>query len=331
MVDSGGGGGGGSGTVAPQPLVSVVIATYNRRDLVPECIGSVLAQTFGDFEVLVIDDGSTDGTTELIRERFPEVRVVRQPNAERSAAFNHGIRIAQGRYVCFLADDDLFEPWHLAQFAEAWRRTPNAPIFAARASFWDPDTGRTRPLQDFDPATVARDAVRVGTVVSPVCLFVERHILTEVGGFPEDRTLTGSEDWILLLKLVRHHAILRLDRPSVRVRQHAGQSMKNLRAISDSREAATRQILDGLLGEPLDAEFRRLLQAGTHRLVAAHRYGEGEMRDARRSVREVIRLLGWRKGVRSAGRLWLQTWLGPAASLLARRVKQRLTWRRPPA
>lgn len=313
------------------PLVSVVVATYNRRDLVPECIRSVLAQSFRDFEVVVIDDGSTDGTTELIQETFPEVRVVRQANAERSAAFNHGVRIARGRFVCFLADDDLFEPWHLSQFEEAWRAAPDAPIFAARASFWDPDTGRTKPLQDFDPATVARDAVRVGTVVSPVCLFVERRVIMEVGGFPEDRTLTGSEDWVLLLKLVRRHPIARLERPSVRVRQHAGQSMRNLRAISDSREAATRQILDeGLLGEPLDAESRRLLEAGTLRLVAAHRYGGGEMRDARRYVGQVIRLLGWRDGLRSVGRLWLETWLGPAGSVLARTWKEQLTWRRPP-
>lgn len=312
------------------PLLSVVIATYNRRELVQESIRSVLAQSFRDFEVVVIDDGSTDGTTEAIEQSFPEVRVVRQANAERSAAFNHGIRIARGRYVCFLADDDLFEPWHLAQFELAWRSAQNAPIFATLAQHWNPQTGRLRLVQDFDPLTLWRDVLVVGTVVSPVCLFVERGLLLQVGGFPEDRSLIGAEDWVLLLNLARRHPVRKLNRPSVRVRRHAGRSMNNLRAISDSKEAATRRILeDDLLGEPLDPESRRLLVAGTHRLVAAHRYGAGDMAEAREHAREVIRLLGWREGVRLTGQVWVQTWLGSTGSTIARRCKERLTWRRP--
>lgn len=313
-----------------RPLVSVVIATYNRRDLVQECIRSVLAQSYRGFEVVVIDDGSTDGTTRLIEQLFPEVRVIHQENAERGAAFNRGIRMARGRYVCFLGDDDLHEPWHLAQFEEAWRTAQDAPIFATRGWFWDPDTGRTRVLQDFDTSTLPRDVAFLGTVVSPACLFVERQVLLEVGGFPEDRSVIGAEDWVLLLNLVRRYAVRKLDRPSLRVRQHAGRSMNNLRAISDAKEAATSCMLQGgLLCDPLDDELRRLMVAGTHRLVAAHRYGAGEMREAREHSRQVIRMLGWRKGLRSNGRLWVQTWLGPAGSAMVRRCKERLTWRPP--
>ena len=314
----------------PDPLVSVVIATYNRRELVRQSVKSVLAQSFRGFEIIVIDDGSTDGTTEALQREFPGVRVVRQDNAERSAAFNHGTRIARGQYVAFLADDDLFEPWHLEQFAVAWRNSPDAPIFASRAWLWDPDTGRRKLLQDFDPDTVRRDVISVGTVVSPVCMFVDRDKLLDAGGFPDDRSLTGSEDWVLLLKLLRRYEVIKLDRVSVRVRQHAGQSMRNLRMISDSREEATRRILeDDLLGK-LDDNSQRLLMAGTHRLVAAHRYGAGEMREARDHIRKIIQAIGWRAGTRVAGRLWLQTWLGRTGSTVARRIKEQTTWRTSP-
>jgi hypothetical protein len=314
----------------PDPLVSVVIPTYNRRDLVGQTVESVLGQSFRGFETIVVDDGSTDGTADLIEREYPSVRVVRQENAERSAAFNHGIREARGRYVAFLADDDLFEPWHLSQFEEAWRTAPDAPVFASTAWLWNPDTGRRKLLRDFDPSTVRRDAIAVGTVISPVCLFVDRHVLLEIGGFPDDRSLIGSEDWVLLLELVTRHEVMKLPRPSVRVRQHAGQSMKNLRVISDSREAATERLLQGEFVETLDDESRRLLAAGTHRLVAAHRYAAGEMPEARTHIRSIIGAVGWKAGVRSAGRLWLQTWLGPAGSTVARTVKDRITWRAAP-
>ncbi len=98
------------------PVVSVIIPTFNRREYVQEAIDSVLAQTYTDYEIIVIDDGSTDGTGEALRERYGN-RVIYewQENQGESVARNRGIALAQGEYIAFLDSDDLWLPEKLAK------------------------------------------------------------------------------------------------------------------------------------------------------------------------------------------------------------------------
>lgn len=93
------------------PHVSVIIPTYNRAHLIGATIASVLEQTYSDFEVIVVDDGSTD-QTELVISRISDsrLRYVRQPNCGRSKARNHGLSLARGKYITFLDSDDLYLP-----------------------------------------------------------------------------------------------------------------------------------------------------------------------------------------------------------------------------
>jgi glycosyltransferase involved in cell wall biosynthesis len=97
-------------------LVSVVIPSYNRAYCVAATIDSALAQTHGNMEILLVDDGSSDGTRELIAERYrdePRVRYIHQANAGVSAARNHGLRMARGQYVALLDSDDIWLPWKI--------------------------------------------------------------------------------------------------------------------------------------------------------------------------------------------------------------------------
>lgn len=91
------------------PKVSVVIPTYNRAYCVGDAIRSVLEQTYKDFEIIVIDDGSTDNTSEVLAEFGGKIRVIRQENAGVSAARNAGIRVARGQWIAFLDSDDVWE------------------------------------------------------------------------------------------------------------------------------------------------------------------------------------------------------------------------------
>jgi len=97
-----------------KPSVSVVIATYNRANFLPETIDSVLNQRFQDFELIVVDDGSTDNSREVLRRYEPRVRYIYQENHGPSAARNLGVRHAKGAWIAIQDSDDLCAPEHLA-------------------------------------------------------------------------------------------------------------------------------------------------------------------------------------------------------------------------
>lgn len=100
-----------------QPFFSIIIPSYNRAASISKAVNSVLAQTFTNWELLVVDDGSTDTTADVIK-GFADsrIRYIYQQNAERSAARNNGIKQANGRYICFLDSDDYYLPNHLESF-----------------------------------------------------------------------------------------------------------------------------------------------------------------------------------------------------------------------
>ncbi|HPI71773.1 MAG TPA: glycosyltransferase family 2 protein [bacterium] len=93
------------------PLVSVVIPTFNRADLLPAAIDSVLGQTYERLEILVVDDGSTDHTMEVLRPYADRIRVIAGEHRGPSAARNLGMRAATGEYLCFLDSDDVYYPY----------------------------------------------------------------------------------------------------------------------------------------------------------------------------------------------------------------------------
>lgn len=110
-----------------QPTVSIIIPSYNRAHLIAETLKSVAAQTFTDYEVLVIDDGSKDNTEEMIKplcDRDSRIRYFKQANGGVSTARNHGLRLARGEFVAFLDSDDLWSPWKLAVQVQLMRALP---------------------------------------------------------------------------------------------------------------------------------------------------------------------------------------------------------------
>lgn len=100
-----------------KPFFSIIIPTYNRGHFISTAINSVINQSHNNWELLIIDDGSTDNTQELISDYTDErIIYIKQKNKERSAARNHGIRLAKGKWVCFLDSDDYYENNHLSNF-----------------------------------------------------------------------------------------------------------------------------------------------------------------------------------------------------------------------
>jgi glycosyltransferase involved in cell wall biosynthesis len=102
------------------PFFSIIVPTYNRAHFLPKAIESVLSQTFEDWELVIVDDGSTDTTREVVLAyQDPRIVYIYQENQERSAARNHGISKAKGEYICFLDSDDYYLPEKLANYKRA--------------------------------------------------------------------------------------------------------------------------------------------------------------------------------------------------------------------
>lgn len=103
------------------PFFSIILPTYNRADFLPKAIESVIDQTYKDWELIIVDDGSTDHTKEIVKtfsEQDQRIQYIYQENAERSAARNNGIKHAQGKFICFLDSDDKYHPAHLQGFVD---------------------------------------------------------------------------------------------------------------------------------------------------------------------------------------------------------------------
>ena len=98
------------------PLVSVIIPTFNRAEVVSRAVNSVLNQTFKDFECIVVDDGSTDETDSVLRGFADKIKVIKTENRGVSAARNTGAKLAAGKYIAFLDSDDEWKPKKLQKF-----------------------------------------------------------------------------------------------------------------------------------------------------------------------------------------------------------------------
>src|SRR5262249_35304485 len=114
---------------------SVVIPTYNRLDFLRQAISSVWAQTNREYEIIVVDDGSTDGTMDYLLSLGPNIKALRQANSGPGAARNLGAKHASGRYVAFLDSDDVWFPWTLATYHKLIQQYRPSLICAATSEF----------------------------------------------------------------------------------------------------------------------------------------------------------------------------------------------------
>ncbi len=207
------------------PAVSVVVATHEQGAWLDEAIAGVRAQTFADWDLVVVDDGSTDGTR-AIAERHqredPRVRYLWQARSERSAARNRGIAESAGPLVAFLDADDRWLPEKLARQVAALARDPGAGLCYTPARFIGPAGERLairKPLRAITGDVFAR-LVR-GNVLILASVIVRRSCLDAVGGFDPALAALGCEDWDLWLRIARRWQVTVVDEELTLYRRHA--------------------------------------------------------------------------------------------------------------
>lgn len=209
-------------------MFSVLVPTYNHEPYVAAALDSLLAQTWTDWEAVVVNDGSTDGTARILAQyaqRDPRFRIFHKENGGVSSALNEGIRQARGRWICWLSSDDLFEPDALAIFEESIRKDPSCRFFHADFHELVHETGEKR-LGPLDRAAgLPAEAFQTisffnGNYIHGISVCIDRSLFDQAGGF--DPALKYAQDMDMWLRLSALTPLRYLDRRLCITRVHAG-------------------------------------------------------------------------------------------------------------
>ncbi|MFW6011213.1 MAG: glycosyltransferase [Desulfosalsimonas sp.] len=186
-------------TFDQNPLVSVIIPVYNRRAWIAQAVDSVLCQNYKPFELIVVDDGSTDGTMEILSAYGNKIRVIRQPNSGVSAARNKGAAAAEGNLLAFLDSDDYWLSGKLAAQVEFFRKNPDIRICQTE-EIWIRKGKRVNPGRRHRKSggMIFEKSLEL-CMISPSAVMMKKDLFDERGGF--DENLPACEDYDLWLKI----------------------------------------------------------------------------------------------------------------------------------
>jgi glycosyltransferase involved in cell wall biosynthesis len=271
-----------------QPVVSVVIPAYNAAWCVAEAIDSVLAQDYQDFEVIVVDDGSTDDTANVLASYGDSIRVVHQANGGLSNARNAGIREARGEFVAFLDADDWWLPGKLNRQVKLMQAEPALGFCSTAARVEDPQG----QLVNFWECPRVQGSLLVhlfnenaAVAGSGSGVLVKRDLLLQVGDF--DESLKSLEDIDMWMRLAAVAGYACIPEPLTVLLKHPSSMSRNLKVMRNAAIQVMRKN-HPLLPQQLQGGFWRAGMAGIHGDYAKWQYRAGNRGEA---LLEVFRLL----------------------------------------
>jgi glycosyltransferase involved in cell wall biosynthesis len=231
------------------PFFSVVIPTYNRANFILKTLQTVFDQTYRNFEIIVVDNCSTDNTEELLRPFHDAGRlrfIKHDRNYERARSRNTGMGAARGDFVTLLDSDDLMYPSNLADAAEFVASNPSAKCFHNLSEIVSPE-GRLVYRQRFPPLKDQARAIASGNFLSCIGDFIHREIY-QTYQFDTHPLMTGAEDWDFWLRVLADYPLGRIPRVNSGIVQHAGRSVQTQDLTN--LEAGLRMLREKLAAEP---------------------------------------------------------------------------------
>ena len=257
------------------PKVSVVLPAYNAALFIQQTIASITAQSFGDLEIIVVDDGSIDATAKIAAAQDPRVRVVQQHNQGIAFARNVGISHARGEWIAFMDHDDLWHPQKLKAQCAVLGCDPGCGIVYGEFLRWDPLTPPNFPDEEIDSTRVVADLsgfilsqlVRTNWVLLSTAM-VRRSVFETVGCF--DPAMPPADDWDFVIRAAEHYRFVKLAQTVALYRVHSGQTSLKLTSRNvefELRARALERVTD-LGGSVLDMDdinqrqFRALFNYG---------------------------------------------------------------------
>lgn len=227
------------------PKVSIVIPSYNRADYLGMTLDSILAQSYEDFEVVFVDDGSTDSTKQILETYISSdqrVKYYSQQNSERAVARSYGASLAQGDYVCFVDSDDLWYPNKLENQVKIMDENPDVVFSYASVNRIDFDNKPIKAASrqhEGESGYVFFDLLMRNFIPS-VTPMIRKEILDKVGKQVTD--FIPYEDWDFWLRISRYGKFYHIKEPMGDYRIHPGQSVQNVNA--ERVEEVTLKVLE---------------------------------------------------------------------------------------
>lgn len=244
-----------------QPFFSVIIPAYNRAYIIKKTIQSVLNQSFTNFEVIIVDDGSTDKTNEVVASiSDARLKYVYQTNAERSAARNNGIRHAKGAFICFLDSDDWYEPQHLAILHAEIQKTENQVALFFTHNYTFQNNKQSKPEIPLLTKSAFEYLLQYPVIPARVC--IHSSILLH-HQFREDIVIV--EDQVLWVNIAYYFPVYQISEYTVVYHLHDDNSINIKNNCYKHRLNGMKKLFD-------QTDIRKVISAKTKRAIISNCY-----------------------------------------------------------
>lgn len=277
-----------------KPRFSVIIPLYNKAPYIRKALTSIMSQTFNDWELIIVDDGSTDNSAALCEEFIKTAsqtihqtsHIIHQKNAGVAAARNHGVAASHGEFVCFLDADDWWEPTFLEEMNRLITEYPDAGLYATNFVYYKP--GKTHvEHKSLKTGYINYPEVYASTGSMPVwtgAACMPRKVFDEMGGFPIGIKL--GEDFLLWAKTALHYPVAFSEKPLAYYNNDVPASLRATRNL----HAPEHHMLFNL--DPIEAEIHQTSNITHHTSHTVHRTPYTVHRDAWMQLFDKLRISG---------------------------------------
>ena len=266
--------------------VSVVIPLYNAAEVIAATIRSVLAQTWTDYEILVIDDGSTDGSADVIRTFGDRVRYHRFENAGVAKSRNRGIGLSRGMYIALLDHDDLWDPTKLEKQVGVLEARPEVGLVYTGIVHLERD-GRPREKFPSGPSSRFYQLFVKGFGPTPSAAMLRRSVIEQVGGFDERFGSAGLDDHEFWPRVAQHGEIALIDEP---LTYHRHREVKAPQIELGHRVLLNDVLMERFGHDPAKRQYLLEERAASLADLGKWRMSQGDLGGGRVALKEALRL-----------------------------------------
>ena len=288
---------------------SVIIPLYNKAPYVAKAIGSVLAQTFTDYELVIMDDGSKDDSFVIARqaiEGHAHCHLYRQQNAGVSMARNTAVALSQGEFLCFLDADDWWEPTFLEEMDRFIKEFPEAGIYGTNYTIVNEAKRKTRVAnvgveEGFEKGYINYCQVYAKTLVMPltsITVAIPRMIFDEIGGFPKGIKL--GEDFLLWIRIVLKYKAAFLNKPLAYYNQDVDANNRGVGRLHQPEEHMLWNVDFLADEEKTNPDYKQLIDnLRTYSLFPYYL-----SKDCHEAAKQELEKVDWKKQLKSTKRLY---------------------------